>query len=186
MMEAEKMGIYAEGLVMTKGMIQAEQSNGDSITVVPERLASLLRRHNMTPSDLARATGVHKSTISLMLSSKRQAVTTTNVAKIANVLAVSVDYLLGLSDTPETSKIKLGELPLELAQMAKLLPGRRQRDLIAMARTFMQMYAEQDLAQFQEDVLDLIEQYGGKEDRDQFVALLEATGGDIRALLFSQ
>lgn len=159
------------------------ERRGEDLGVSSNRLREALRLRNMTPADLARETGVSNATISLILTGKRSATTAAIVAKMARALSVSSDYLLELSDEAKPTPLMLGDLPLELAQMARRLPGPRQRDLIAMARTYMQMYAQQDLAQFQEDVLDLVEQYGGKEDRDQLVALLEGMEGGIAELL---
>lgn len=69
-------------------------------TIFSERLAELLRLRNMTPAALARATGISSAAFSLILSGKRQDPGVTNAAKIASALGVSLDYLVGLSDTP--------------------------------------------------------------------------------------
>lgn len=161
-----------------------EYMNKREPKLMVERIESEMQRRGLQLSQVAKYAGVSYDMMYKLLNTNRPRTSAEVVAKLAETFGCSVEYLMGLTDERVPNKAVFGELPLELANMARLLPGRRQRDLIAIARTYMQMYAEQDLETFTSDVLDLIEQYGGKEDRDQLVALLESTNGDIRALLF--
>jgi transcriptional regulator with XRE-family HTH domain len=100
-------------------------------------LERLMQIHGVNASDLARMTGINKSTISLILRGKRHATNATNLIKMANVFGVSVDYLLNLTDQPAARPTQLGDLLLELTQVARKLSSRRQRDLIAIAQAYL-------------------------------------------------
>ncbi|MCC6458806.1 MAG: helix-turn-helix transcriptional regulator [Caldilineaceae bacterium] len=106
-------------------------------------LKEALTRSGMNAADLARASGVDKSSISKMLSGEKHSTTATILLRLARALGVTTDYLLGLSDTPESTTVMLGELLLELTSVARKLPVHRQRDLLLIARAF----AEEETSQ---------------------------------------
>jgi transcriptional regulator with XRE-family HTH domain len=161
---------------MMYDMTMTESQEVKTTGIVPGRIAELLQKRGMTAAELARQTGLSKSAISLIMADKRHATTALNVAAIARVLHVSVDYLLGLTNDPQPSPMMLGDLPLELARMAKQLPSRRQRDLLAMARTYLEMHNERDLDALMSDLLDLVAEYAGVESRDRLIDFLEREG----------
>lgn len=68
------------------------------------RLKQAIRRSGSNQSDLARATGVDRSTISQLLRDDAARLPNAHVAgACAEVLGVSVDWLLGLTDHPENA-----------------------------------------------------------------------------------
>lgn len=106
--------------------------------IIANTVEEVMQQRGLSASDLSRATGISRSTLSLLLSGKRSDTTTATAAKISHALGVSVDYLLGLSDKPEPTPLMLGEVLLELVQVARHLPPSRQRDLLLIARAYAQ------------------------------------------------
>lgn len=143
----------------------------------PAILKAIMRMRRKTAAQLARDTGISKATISLILSGKRHATSAANTAKLADALGVSVDYLLGLSETPEPTPLMLGDLLLELTQVARKLPPRRQRDLLAIAQTYLDLsqHTQRDRQQLTDEVMDLIAEYEGVVSRDQLIDMLNDT-----------
>lgn len=70
-----------------------------------ERLINEIREQNITQKDLADKTEITTATISRYISGQRHP-SAENVARIAKVLNVSVDYLLGSTPDKGTSKKK--------------------------------------------------------------------------------
>lgn len=155
--------------------------------ISPAALEEALRRADMTAADLARASGVSPATLSLILSGKHKSISSVNLAKMASVLAVSIDYLMGFTQEPEPRPLMLGELVLELTQIANSLPTRRQRDLLLMARTYLddseRVAADPD--RLFDDLIELFELYGSKTDVKRLLNLIEykLLGGSTTPLL---
>lgn len=157
-------------LVMTK------QESG----VLPERLQAAIELRDTTPAQLARDSGVSKATISQILGGERPNTPAVIVAKLARALMVSVDYLVGIADSPEPKSLGLSDNAVELARVANRLSGMRQRDLLKIASG----YADDDqktLEQTLDDIQDLIfraaDKMGRGEELNQFLE------GRIKALL---
>jgi len=142
--------------------------------ILPERLQHSIELRRTSPAQLARDSGVSKATISQILSGGRPNTPATIVGKLARALDVSVDYLIGITKDPEPKALGLGELLIELTRIARQLTSRRQRDLLLMARAFLESGEElrgnPDLVM--SDLLDLIEESGGTTSRDQLIDLL--------------
>lgn len=142
--------------------------------VIPSALAEAMAKRNMTAAKLARGTGVDKSTISLILAGERPNTPAIIVAKLADALDISVDYLVGLSDEMEPRQLHLGDILMELTRVAKQLTSRRQRDLLRAAHSYLaaseEMKADPDL--MESELLDVIEEIGGKDSRDKLIDLL--------------
>ncbi len=75
----------------------------------------------MSAAELARASGVDKSTISLILKGDRPNTPAVIVAKLARGLNVSADFLLGITEEAEPKSLQLGEILLELTEVGKNL-----------------------------------------------------------------
>ena len=91
----------------------------DRATLFRRRLSSALEDRGLSQAGLARATGVDRSTISQLLARDRARLPNAHVAaECAAALSVSADWLLGLSDKPETA----ADL---LAASASLAPAQR-------------------------------------------------------------
>lgn len=76
----------------------------DRAALFRTRLATAMDRGNATQSGLARAIGVDRSTVSQLLSGDGARLPNAQVvASCASTLGVSADWLLGLTDRPETA-----------------------------------------------------------------------------------
>jgi transcriptional regulator with XRE-family HTH domain len=152
--------------------------NTPAVGVIADRLVYAMRLRNINASDLSKETGISKATLSLLISNQQTNTTAINVVKLARALAISTDYLMGLSDEAAPHRWDFGDLPLELARMAKTLSNRRQRDLMAMARAYLAMQEARDDEALMSDLLDLVEEYAGIEVRDRLIDFLENERGD--------
>jgi transcriptional regulator with XRE-family HTH domain len=158
--------------------LRMHNTGGDEVEIIADRLTAGLELRRMKPAQLARLSGVDKSTISMIMSGLRPNTPAVIVAKLATALDMSVDYLVGLSDEPEPRQLDLGEIVLELTRVARQLTSRRQRDLLMTARAYLeasdQLKADPDL--LMDNVLDLIKEAGGEASRDQLLDLLNSAG----------
>ena len=94
------------------------------------------------------------------------------MAKQALALGCSVEYLLGLTDTPTLAPNDMPELLQSLLETAKTLPETRQRDLIMIAQAYQA--AGEPSPEVMELLLGKIEELGGKDSLNQILDLLEA------------
>jgi transcriptional regulator with XRE-family HTH domain len=78
-------------------MIIEEQVN---MRQVGERLLVLRRRAGLTQQDLSRQAGVDVMTISRVESGRKKRMEVESLARLATVLAVTTDYLLGREQEP--------------------------------------------------------------------------------------
>ncbi|MEM8978658.1 MAG: helix-turn-helix transcriptional regulator [Pseudomonadota bacterium] len=85
-----------------------------------ERLARAMREVDMTQSGLARACGVDRSTVSQLLTTGTRLPGAQLVAECAQALDVSSDWLLGLSEHPESAQTLLAN-SLEMPFAARAL-----------------------------------------------------------------
>lgn len=72
---------------------------------ISERLTKILADNNLTHKALSDLTGIGRATIGNYCEGTRTP-DAYNIAKIAEAVNVSTDYLIGLSDTPSTTSIK--------------------------------------------------------------------------------
>lgn len=73
----------------------------DRADLFRQRLTQVMGERGMTQSALARATGVDRSTISVLVSSGNRLPNAQLAADCASALGTSADWLLGLTDRPE-------------------------------------------------------------------------------------
>jgi transcriptional regulator with XRE-family HTH domain len=110
-----------------------------------------------------------------------------SVVALAKHFGVSADYLLTLTDDPTPRHGKLDSTSAELTQLIYQLPSWRRRDLLAMARTYLDMQQSDDQVGLLNYLLDMYESYAGKEGRDKLLTLLnraeENRGENGRGLL---
>ena len=81
-------------------MIMEEQVN---MRQLGERLLVLRRRSGLTQQDLSRQAGVDVMTISRVESGRKKRMEVESLARLATVLMVTTDYLLGLEQDPVPS-----------------------------------------------------------------------------------
>jgi transcriptional regulator with XRE-family HTH domain len=152
--------------------------NNEGVGIIGGRLAAAIELRKTTQAQLMRASGVDKATISLILKGEREGTSALMVAKLATALWVSVDYLVGLSNNPDPQELMLGDVLIELTQVAQKLTSRRQRDLLMSARGYLaageSLRGNPDL--LMNDMLDLIEEAGGKSSRDELLERLAGSG----------
>jgi transcriptional regulator with XRE-family HTH domain len=152
----------------------------DMNTEVGVRLDALewaLKQKNWTPTRLSDETGISKASLSLVLSGKRSNITADTLVKMAAVLGVSTDFLLGLTKNPVAyDAIEGGRVLAEIINITKTLPSYRQRDLLALALTYQQeatMPTRDTVAR----LLEMVEELAGKDTREALAALLLARRG---------
>lgn len=104
--------------------------------ILPDALDRAMKLRKMSAAELARKSGVHKTTISMILSGDRPNTPATIVAKLARALNVSMDFLMGITDDPEPRSLGVGPVLIQLTEVAKVLPDSRQHDLLLIAQTY--------------------------------------------------
>lgn len=156
-------------------MTESRKSEESQIDL--EALRAAMARRGWLASDLAVASGVHKSTLSLLLKGERANSPAVIVARLAVALGVSVDYLMGLTRNPAPKPDDLSRLLVELQSAARQLPEERQRDLLLIARAFRHANAE-DAAETEtqrrreQSVLNVLERHYGREQAEEILAIL--------------
>lgn len=141
--------------------------------IVAENLKRAMALRQMSATDLARESGVSKSTISLILSGKNHHTTAIVVARLAWALHVSVDYLVGLSDTMGPTPLMLGDLLVELTRVARKLSSKRQEDLLLMARTYLDAAEQEATDEEMNQLLNLVREFGGVDSLSKLLDVLE-------------
>lgn len=150
--------------------------------------AAMAQNGGISLSQLAREAGVSKATISYILSGKRHSTTADIIGKLARALGVTSDYLIGTSDRAEPTELMLGGLLVELTQVARRLPSRRQHDLLLMARAYLEDGEEKraDPKRLYGDVVSLLAEYGGEVDLDYLLSQLAQLSKDDSAPLLGK
>ncbi len=143
--------------------------------MIADALKNAMGLRKMSAAELARASGVDKSTISLILKGDRPNTPAVIVAKLARGLNVSADFLVGITEEAEPKSLQLGEILLELTEVGKKLTSRRQRDLLAMARTYLDHSAslKVDPDLLARELLDLVKEGGGDTSYQKLLELLQ-------------
>ncbi len=67
-------------------------------------ILSVLKNKNITAYKLAKETGISESLFSKWKKSPTSEISSSNLARIADYLNCSVDYLMGRTDNPEINK----------------------------------------------------------------------------------
>jgi len=90
-----------------------------------ENLKSELTYLDMTVKELAAKSGINKLTIDHWLSAKGKIPTLEKGVKIAQVLGVSVEYLVTGEDNPHNTPQKLSNTSRHIAQLSERLDDKR-------------------------------------------------------------
>lgn len=151
-----------------------------------DRIEKHMQELGLDNKALAKAVGVSEAAISKLLNGKSPGMSAVNIKKIADVLRVSVDYLMGLTEDPLPKSISSDQKILDFVRVVGGLSDFRRRDLLRIANG----YAEDDqktIEQTLDDIRDLVfraaDKMGRGEELNQFLegrikALLE-DGGDL-------
>jgi plasmid maintenance system antidote protein VapI len=142
-------------------------------TVDVNRIKQEIARKGLKPGEIAQYSGVKYDTLYKILNTNRPRTSAEFVAKLAAYFGCSMEYLMGLTDKRDPVVLAVPESVEHLVDLARNLPSRKQRDLAMIARAYMDMYAQRDPDSLQEEILDLVEEYGGVEARDQLIRFLE-------------
>ena len=68
---------------------------------VRQRLSDLMKRYNVSQTELARKIGCNDSLLSRFLSGKTNKLSNKNITRIAKAFNVSTDFLLGVTTVPD-------------------------------------------------------------------------------------
>lgn len=121
------------------------EHHGGSITI--QRIEALMRAKGMSLSDVARAGGIDKSTLSNILNGRRANPSSRSLEKIAAGLGTTLDYLRGHTNDPmpgdQTEPFP--EFGLDVLEAMRRLPKSRNYELLVIARSFVE--ARQEIEQ---------------------------------------
>jgi len=165
----------------------SEDAEGPQIDL--DRLRLAMERRGWNAARLVVESGVHKSTVSLLLSGDRPNSPAVIVARLAVALGVSVDYLLGLTRNPAPRPDDLTHLLVELQGAARQLPIERQQDLILIAHAFRQTLDAADDAEaqsqyrFEQATLNVLERRYGREQAEEILAVLASEFPELGPVL---
>lgn len=87
----------------------------------PDRLQAMIERRGLRPGQMEYLTGVSQPTISLILNGKRPNPGAQVLARLAQTLGCSVDYLLGITDDPAPAKMEMSAQVDALLHLARLM-----------------------------------------------------------------
>lgn len=141
-----------------------------------ERLAQLMDDRGLGDAQLAKKVGVSRTTIFNLRKGRRQTARAELMARIADALATTVDYLLGEGE----DRPPMPEAISRLSEVANRLSEIRQEELVRMAEALEKLEREQPTyalpARAMEVLLDVAAKMGIEDE------IL----GDLEALLGSQ
>lgn len=163
--------MYDRDMTDTESRLSHEQEPQINL----DALWAAMERRGWVAADLAAASGVHKSTLSLILRGERPNSPAIIVARLALALGVSVDYLLGLTNDPSPKSVDLSQVMADLMNVAQTLPECRQQDLLLIAQAYQRSIEEGalDADQLMANVLEQVEAEGGSEALDVLLRVLE-------------
>lgn len=88
------------------------------------RLVDLMKAHGVSQQELAERIGCSKSTLSRFISGAQGTLSHEHVLKIARVLNVSTDFLLGETNAPDRKNYDIADLGLSVEAARNLYTGR--------------------------------------------------------------
>lgn len=160
-----------------------------------ERINRLMELRGWGPGELEYQSGVNYDTIYKLRIHKRPRTSAEVLAKLAQALGCSVDYLVGLTDSPLPNKLNVSLQIEELLAAIGQLSPRRQRDLRKIVAALEAAEQEEARAtqwrgQLNQILLDEIEKLGGEDLLGRFYDLLgippDVRPDDMRRLPPSQ
>lgn len=145
----------------------------ERISFRSDRLKLMMEKRKLTPGQLHYMTGISQPQISLLMNGKRPEVSAVIVAKLADALACSVDYLLGLTEDATPKPMVLSDAIGDLLVVARKLPKSRQEDLLSQALMYLDKNESED-THLMNVLLDKINEVGGEEAEELIVKLLQS------------
>lgn len=97
---------------------------------VRQRLSDLMKRHNVSQTELARKIGCNDSLLSRFLSGKTNKLSNKNITRIAKAFNVSTDFLLGVTTVPDRKNYEIDELGLSAQAARNLYTGKANAQVV--------------------------------------------------------
>jgi transcriptional regulator with XRE-family HTH domain len=117
------------------------------VTVNRERLKSLMLKRNVGDGDMAKLTGISRTTFYYLRTGHHSTTSERALTAIAEALDTTVEYLTGEGEPEEENDrvaVVLDEPTRKLAQVAANLSAVRKEELIRMAQALVDMEREQN------------------------------------------
>ena len=97
---------------------------------VRQRLSDLMKRYNVSQTELARKIGCNDSLLSRFLSEKTDKLGDENIIRIARAFNVSTDFLLGVTTVPDRKNYEIDELGLSAQAARNLYTGKANAQVV--------------------------------------------------------
>ena len=97
---------------------------------VRQRLSDLMKRYNVSQTELARKIGCNDSLLSRFLSGKTNKLSNKNITRIAKAFNVSTDFLLGVTTVPDRKNYEIDELGLSAQAARNLYTGKANTQVV--------------------------------------------------------
>ncbi len=97
---------------------------------VRQRLSDLMKRNNVSQTELARKIGCNDSLLSRFLSGKTNKLSNKNITRIAKAFNVSTDFLLGVTTVPDRKNYEIDELGLSAQATRNLYTGKANAQVV--------------------------------------------------------
>lgn len=97
---------------------------------VRQRLSDLMKRNNVSQTELARKIGCNDSLLSRFLSGKTNKLSNKNITRIAKAFNVSTDFLLGVTTVPDRKNYEIDELGLSAQAARNLYTGKANAQVV--------------------------------------------------------
>lgn len=117
--------LFAEKL---KGLMKVKQKYLPGM--VRERIQDLMKKLNLTQSELAKRIDIAESTLSRFISGRTDKLGNESIMRIAEIFNVSTDFLLGITDEPDRKNYDVSELSLSVEAARNLYTGRVNADVV--------------------------------------------------------
>ena len=97
---------------------------------IRQRLLDLMKRYNVSQTELARKIGCNDSLLSRFLSEKTDKLGDENIIRIARAFNVSTDFLLGVTTVPDRKNYEINELGLSAQAARNLYTGKANAQVV--------------------------------------------------------
>jgi transcriptional regulator with XRE-family HTH domain len=143
--------------------------------VVVERIQNEMNRRGLKPGQVAEHSGIAYDTLYKLLNTNRPRPSAETVTRLAIAFGCSVEYLMGITDRREPVTLDLDDFSEELLDLSRKLSSRRQRDLLIIARAYLEesKRAASDPSRMMEDLLSLTREYDGQVTLKCLLKLVE-------------
>lgn len=142
--------------------------------LILHRLDDLLDTRSWSYAELARQSGVSESLLSKYVNGT-QSPSSTTIAKLAQALEVTADYLMGLSDDALPSKEVLPEYALDVLDAMRNMGRTSRYDLMVIAKSFVAAKEEIEAVNIEElitQIMELSDKLSSPDETNRIVGLL--------------